>query len=108
MVRDGAHRVTPSSSSARFRATRGEPMSIAAVAQTGARCRQTAKAILSPEQTEPSVQSAEYKFYEAFAPKRARALVRRLEFCYTPKHGSWLNIAEDGLSAPTRQCIRDR
>jgi ABC-type branched-subunit amino acid transport system permease subunit len=37
-------------------------MSIAAVAQTGARCRQTAKAILSPEQTEPSVQSAEYKF----------------------------------------------
>jgi hypothetical protein len=29
-------------------------------------------------------------FYEAFEPERARALVRRLEFCYTPKHGSWL------------------
>src|SRR5438067_12773971 len=67
MVRDGAHRVTPSSSSARFRATRGEPMSIAAVVQTGARCRQTAKAILSPEQTEPSVQSAEYKLERIYA-----------------------------------------
>ena len=32
-------------------------------------------------------------FYEAFAPERARALVRRLALCYTPKHGSWLNIA---------------
>jgi hypothetical protein len=31
-------------------------------------------------------------FYEAFSPDRARALVRRIEFCYTPKHGSWLNI----------------
>jgi len=32
-------------------------------------------------------------FYEAFKPERARELVRRIEFCYTPKHGSWLNIA---------------
>src|SRR5262247_356628 len=47
-------------------------------------------------------------FYEAFAPERARALVRRLEFCYTPKHGSWLNIAENELSALTRQCVADR
>ena len=47
-------------------------------------------------------------FYEAFAPQRARALVRRLEFCYTPKHGSWLNIAENELSSLTRQCIADR
>ena len=31
-------------------------------------------------------------FYEVFEPVRARELVRRLEFCYTPKHGSWLNI----------------
>src|SRR5262249_30840217 len=46
--------------------------------------------------------------YEAFAPERARALVRRLEFCYTPKHGSWLNIAENELSALTRQCVADR
>ena len=47
-------------------------------------------------------------FYEAFAPERARTLVRRLEFCYTPKHGSWLNIAENELSALTRQCVADR
>ena len=42
------------------------------------------------------------------APERARALVRRLEFCYTPKHGSWLNIAENELSSLTRQCVADR
>ncbi len=47
-------------------------------------------------------------FYEVFEPARARALVRRLEFCYTPKHGSWLNIAENELSAMTRQCLRGR
>ena len=47
-------------------------------------------------------------FYEAFAPERARSLVRRLEFCYTPKHGSWLNIAENELSAMTRQCVSGR
>lgn len=47
-------------------------------------------------------------FYEAFKPERARALVRRIEFCYTPKHGSWLNIAENELSAMTRQCISGR
>ena len=29
-------------------------------------------------------------FYEVFKPTRARELVRRIEFCYTPKHGSWL------------------
>jgi hypothetical protein len=44
-------------------------------------------------------------FYEAFPPARARSLVRRLEFSYTPKHGSWLNIAENELSSLTRQCI---
>jgi hypothetical protein len=47
-------------------------------------------------------------FYEAFAAERARQLVRRLEFRYTPKHGSWLNIAENALSALTRQCLHDR
>ena len=45
-------------------------------------------------------------FYEVFEPSRARELVRRIEFCYTPKHGSWLNIAENELSAMTRQCLR--
>lgn len=47
-------------------------------------------------------------FYEAFPPARARALVRRLRFCHTPKHGSWLNIAENELSSLTRQCVSDR
>ena len=47
-------------------------------------------------------------FYEAFEPERARELVRRIEFCYTPKHGSWLNIAENELSAMTRQCMSGR
>jgi hypothetical protein len=47
-------------------------------------------------------------FYEAFEPARARALVRRIEFCYTPKHGSWLNVAENELSSLTRQCVADR
>jgi hypothetical protein len=47
-------------------------------------------------------------FYEAFEPERARELVRRIEFCYTPKHGSWLNIAENELSSLTRQCVADR
>jgi hypothetical protein len=47
-------------------------------------------------------------FYEAFPAEEARAIVRRLEFCYTPKHGSWLNIAENELSSMTRQCIKDR
>ena len=44
-------------------------------------------------------------FYEAFKPARARSLVQRLEFCHTPKHGSWLNIAENELSSMTRQCV---
>jgi hypothetical protein len=47
-------------------------------------------------------------FYEAFSPARARALVRRLRFCQTPKHGSWLNIAENELSSLTRQCVSGR
>ena len=47
-------------------------------------------------------------FYEAFAPEKARSIVRRLEFRYTPKHGSWLNIAENELSAMTRQCLKGR
>ena len=47
-------------------------------------------------------------FYEAFAPERARAYIKRLNFCYTPKHGSWLNVAECELSCLTSQCLRDR
>jgi hypothetical protein len=47
-------------------------------------------------------------FYEAFDPAIAWSLIRRLQFCHTPKHGSWLNIAENELSALTRQCINGR
>jgi DDE superfamily endonuclease len=47
-------------------------------------------------------------FYEAFPPEQARSIVRRLEFRYTPKHGSWLNIAENELSSLTRQCLKGR
>lgn len=47
-------------------------------------------------------------FYEAFPAEKARKIVNRIEFCYTPKHGSWLNIAENELSAMTRQCLNNR
>ncbi|MEZ6104498.1 MAG: IS630 family transposase [Pirellulaceae bacterium] len=47
-------------------------------------------------------------FYEAFEPERAFALASRIEFHYTPKHGSWLNIAENELSSMTRQCVANR
>jgi hypothetical protein len=46
--------------------------------------------------------------YEAFSPEVARSLARRLEIHHTPKHGSWLNIAEIELSALTRQCLDRR
>lgn len=47
-------------------------------------------------------------FYEAFEPEEARRLVERFEFHYTPKHGSWLNMAEIELSALGRQCLNRR
>jgi DDE superfamily endonuclease len=47
-------------------------------------------------------------FYEAFEPEIARKIVGRLEFCHTPKHGSWLNVAENELSSMTRQCVSGR
>jgi hypothetical protein len=47
-------------------------------------------------------------FYTAFEAATAQSLLRRLEFCHTPKHGSWLNVAENELSALTRQCVRGR
>jgi DDE superfamily endonuclease len=46
--------------------------------------------------------------YEAFPPARARALAERLEIHHTPRHGSWLNIAEIELSRLTRQCLDRR
>lgn len=47
-------------------------------------------------------------FYAAFAPQEARRLVERFEFHYTPKHGSWLNMAEIELSVLNRQCLDRR
>lgn len=47
-------------------------------------------------------------FYQAFEPEEARDLVRRIDFRYTPKHGSWLNISENELSSLTRQCVAYR
>lgn len=46
--------------------------------------------------------------YEAFPPEKARRLADRLEIHYTPKHGSWLNIAEIELSVLKRQCLAGR
>lgn len=46
--------------------------------------------------------------YEAFAPEEALRLTKKLELVHTPKHGSWLNMAEPELSALTRQCLGQR
>ena len=46
-------------------------------------------------------------FYEAFEPVETRRLAERLEIHHTPKHGSWLNMAEIELSILSRQCMRD-
>lgn len=46
--------------------------------------------------------------YETFAPEEARRILKRLEFHYTPKHGSWLNMAEIELSVFSRQCLKRR
>jgi DDE superfamily endonuclease len=46
--------------------------------------------------------------YEAFAPEEARRIIKKLEFHYTPKHGSWLNMAEIELSVLQRQCLNRR
>jgi len=47
-------------------------------------------------------------FYETFPPEEAFRLAQRLEIHYTPKHGSWLDIAEIELSALSVQCLGDR
>jgi hypothetical protein len=47
-------------------------------------------------------------FYEAFDPREARQLAKKVEIHYTPKHGSWLNIAEIELSVLSRQCLARR
>jgi hypothetical protein len=47
-------------------------------------------------------------FYETFPPDKAKALWGRFEFVYTPKHGSWLNMAEIELNVLTGQCLNRR
>jgi hypothetical protein len=47
-------------------------------------------------------------FYETFEPEEARRLTNRFEFHYTPKHGSWLNMAEIELGVLIRQCLSRR
>ena len=46
--------------------------------------------------------------YEAFEPEEARCILRKLEFHYTPNHGSWLNMAEIEISILSRQCLKQR
>ena len=46
--------------------------------------------------------------YERFAPEEARRIARKLEWPYTPEHGSWLNVAECELSVLARQCLSRR
>jgi hypothetical protein len=46
--------------------------------------------------------------YKAFEPAEAQRILSRLEFCHTPKHGSWLNMAEIELSILSRQCLERR
>ena len=43
--------------------------------------------------------------YEAFPPQKARHILDKIEFHYTPKHGSWLNMAETEISIMNRQCL---
>jgi hypothetical protein len=47
-------------------------------------------------------------FYETFPAEQARRLARKVEFAYTPVHGSWLNMAEIEISALVRQCLGER
>lgn len=49
-----------------------------------------------------------HNLYNVFEPARAREILNRIEFVYTPKHGSWLNIAECELSVLSRQALQQR
>jgi hypothetical protein len=49
-----------------------------------------------------------HSLYTAFAPAEARRLMERIEWHYTPKHGSWLNMAETELSVLATQCLEER
>ncbi len=49
-----------------------------------------------------------HNLYSVYEPQRARAIIDKLEFVFTPKHGSWLNIAECELSVLSRQALNQR
>jgi hypothetical protein len=49
-----------------------------------------------------------WSLYEAFEPEEAKRIADKLEIHYTPKHGSWLNMAEIELSVLARQCLKER
>lgn len=49
-----------------------------------------------------------HNLYNVFPPERARAIINKIDFVYTPKHGSWLNIAECELSVLSRQALNSR
>jgi DDE superfamily endonuclease len=49
-----------------------------------------------------------HSLYAAFEPSEARRLMERIEWHYTPKHGSWLNMAEMDLSVLATQCLEER
>jgi hypothetical protein len=49
-----------------------------------------------------------HSLYQAFQPEEARRLAERIEWHYTPKHASWLNMAEIELSILARQCLKER
>ena len=49
-----------------------------------------------------------WSLYQAFEPHEAHRLAQRIEWHYTPKHGSWLNMAEIELSVLARQCLKER
>lgn len=51
---------------------------------------------------------SEAALYETFPPAEARRILQRIELHYTPKHGSWLNMAEIEISVLSRQCLRQR
>ncbi len=49
-----------------------------------------------------------WSLYQAFEPHEAQRLAQRIEWHHTPKHGSWLNMAEIELSVLARQCLKQR
>lgn len=55
-----------------------------------------------------SIRTFRHRKCKAFAPTEARRILEKLEFHYTPKHGSWLNMAEIEFSVLSRQCLARR